>query len=77
PITAWSCPHGVGRWERHCGCASEGGYQQHWRQPLRQALNTLRDQLVEIYEAKAPRYLRDPWVLAIAISKSFCSVHQP
>ncbi|MEM6446175.1 MAG: DUF3536 domain-containing protein [Cyanobacteria bacterium J06642_2] len=61
PRTAWSCAHGVGRWERDCGCASGGGYHQLWRQPLRQALNWLRDRLVEIYERATASYLADPW----------------
>ncbi|MEO1133165.1 MAG: DUF3536 domain-containing protein, partial [Cyanobacteria bacterium J06639_1] len=61
PRTAWSCAHGVGRWERDCGCASSIGYNQLWRQPLRQALNWLRDRLVEIYERDAADYFTDPW----------------
>ncbi|WP_017325315.1 DUF3536 domain-containing protein [Synechococcus sp. PCC 7336] len=61
PVTAWSCAHGVGRWERDCGCASESGLHQKWRQPLRQALNWLRDRLGEVYESKVSTYLRDPW----------------
>lgn len=59
--TAWSCAHGVGRWERDCGCASGGGFHQGWRQPLRQALNWLRDRLVEVYERAAGVYLKDAW----------------
>ncbi len=61
PMTAWSCSHGVDRWQRHCGCGQEGETQQHWRQPLRDALDWLRDQLVEIYETWGGRLLQDPW----------------
>ncbi len=62
PVTAWSCAHGVGRWSRDCGCGAVGGCHQRWRQPLREALNWLRDQLAEIYETEARAYLRDPWL---------------
>ncbi len=61
--SAWSCPHGVDRWRRHCGCNSGGrpAWNQHWRQPLRDALDWLRDQLAPRYEAKAREFLKDPW----------------
>ncbi|MEM9567690.1 MAG: DUF3536 domain-containing protein [Cyanobacteria bacterium P01_E01_bin.34] len=61
PVSAWSCPHGVGRWERDCGCASESGLHQQWRAPLRNALNWLRDRLAQVFETRASVYLRDPW----------------
>ena len=62
PVTAWSCAHGVGRWSRDCGCGAVPGWHQRWRQPLREALNWLRDQLAEIYETEAKAYLWDPWL---------------
>lgn len=61
--TAWSCFHGVGRWEDNCGCNS-GGYPdwtQNWRKPLRAALDWLRDDLAARYEVEAGKLLRDPW----------------
>ncbi len=61
PLTAWSCSHGVGRWQDDCGCGSGGGWHQKWRRPLRDALNQLRDQLVEIYETEGYRLFPDPW----------------
>jgi alpha-amylase/alpha-mannosidase (GH57 family) len=61
PVTAWSCSHGVGRWTRDCGCGGGGTWHQRWRQPLRHALNWLRDQLDRIYSAQAHPYLKDPW----------------
>jgi alpha-amylase/alpha-mannosidase (GH57 family) len=62
PVTAWSCAHGVDRWQDDCGCASGGGWNQKWRRPLRDALNWLRDQLVDIYQETGSKLFRDPWV---------------
>ncbi len=61
--TAWSCVHGVGRWERDCGCNSGGrdGWNQSWREPLRSALNWLRDELAGPFEQRAKDVLKDPW----------------
>ncbi|MGB3295077.1 MAG: DUF3536 domain-containing protein [Phormidesmis sp.] len=61
PVTAWSCSHGVGRWQRDCGCGGGGGWQQLWRAPLREALDWLRDRLSAIYEKRAETLLVDPW----------------
>lgn len=61
PITAWSCCHGVDRWQEDCGCGGGGEWHQQWRKPLRESLNELRDRLIAVYEQEAPRYLRDPW----------------
>jgi alpha-amylase/alpha-mannosidase (GH57 family) len=61
--TAWSCVHGVGRWSGNCGCNSGGrpGWNQEWREPLRAALDWLRDEIAPRYEALASRFLKDPW----------------
>ncbi|MGB3534854.1 MAG: DUF3536 domain-containing protein [Microcoleaceae cyanobacterium] len=61
PVTAWSCSHGVERWQDDCGCASGGGWHQKWRRPLRDSLNWLRDQLIPIYEDYAHQFFVDPW----------------
>ena len=61
--SAWSCPHGVGRWKENCGCNSggHGGWNQQWRAPLRRALDWLRDQLAPIFETQAGALLKEPW----------------
>lgn len=59
--SAWSCPHGVGRWEEDCGCSFEPGTQQQWRMPLREALSTLRDAATEAVQARWPATGGDIW----------------
>jgi alpha-amylase/alpha-mannosidase (GH57 family) len=61
--SAWSCAHGVERWNSHCGCNSGGrpNWNQHWRAPLRHALDWLRDELAPRFASKASEYLKDPW----------------
>jgi len=61
--TSWSCIHGVGRWERDCGCnaGAPAGWNQQWRKPLREALDWLRDECAAIFETDGARALRDPW----------------
>ena len=61
--TSWSCAHGVGRWARDCGCQTGGkpGWNQKWRQPLRAALEFLRDDAAAKFEDAAGVLLRDPW----------------
>ncbi len=61
--TAWSCFHGVGRWYRDCGCNANApaGWNQKWRSPLRNALDLLRDDLIQLYEEEGSKLLRDVW----------------
>ena len=61
--SSWSCAHGVGRWTRDCGCHTGGetGWNQTWRDPLRAALNFLRDDTAVKFESSAGELLRDPW----------------
>lgn len=61
-VTAWSCAHGVDRWQDDCGCGNEGGWHQKWRRPLRDALNWLRDRLTEVYEEYGRQLFNDPWI---------------
>ncbi len=60
--SAWSCSHGVGRWMSDCGCNSGGhDWKQHWRAPLREALDWLRDEVAGRFERRAGELLHDPW----------------
>ncbi len=57
--TSWSCAHGVERWRSDCGCnGGKEGWNQRWRAPLRDALDTLRDGLLPLVrEAGAPLFI--------------------
>jgi alpha-amylase/alpha-mannosidase (GH57 family) len=61
--SSWSCVHGVARWARDCGCHTGGEphWNQKWRQPLRAALEFLRDDAASKFEDAAGGLLRDPW----------------
>ena len=61
--SSWSCVHGVGRWSRDCGCHTGGetGWNQAWRDPLRVALNFLRDDAAVKFENSGSELLSDPW----------------
>ncbi len=60
--SSWSCVHGVGRWERDCGCTTGGhpGWRQAWRAPLRQGLNAVKQALDAHYFAAGAALFRDP-----------------
>ncbi|MEY3825381.1 MAG: hypothetical protein RLZZ148_193 [Cyanobacteriota bacterium] len=62
PVTAWSCFHGVERWQNDCGCGGGGQWHQKWRRPLRDTLNWLRDQLIAVYEDTGKQFFREPWL---------------
>jgi hypothetical protein len=53
----------VERWFKDCGCNSGGhpGWNQAWRNPLRESLDWLRDTVAPLYEEQAGRFLKDPW----------------
>jgi alpha-amylase/alpha-mannosidase (GH57 family) len=61
--TSWSCAHGVERWRSDCGCKTgrEPTGHQLWREPLRSALDWLRDELTGPFEAMGGDVLLDPW----------------
>jgi alpha-amylase/alpha-mannosidase (GH57 family) len=60
--TAWSCVHGVERWQSNCGCNSGRPFwNQEWRKPLREALDWLRDLISCYFEKEGTQFLYDPW----------------
>ncbi len=63
--SSWSCAHGVKRWAEDCGCCIGGnpGWNQKWREPLREAMDWLRDRLGNIFEEHLSQYVKDPWQL--------------
>jgi alpha-amylase/alpha-mannosidase (GH57 family) len=62
PNSSWSCSHGIERWRSDCGCSfGRVGWNQAWRAPLREALDSLRDRLAPLYEQQAGALLGDPW----------------
>ena len=59
--TAWSCSHGIERWNSNCGCNSGTSWSQAWRGPLRAALDWLRDTINPFFEDIGQALLHDPW----------------
>lgn len=59
--SSWSCAHGVERWRSNCGCNMGRGWQQEWRQPLREALDNLKAQLDRLFTVEGRKCFRDPW----------------
>jgi alpha-amylase/alpha-mannosidase (GH57 family) len=59
--TSWSCAHGIERWRSDCGCSSgRPGWNQKWRTPLRDALDSLRDAVAPLFHEAAIRLFKDP-----------------
>jgi alpha-amylase/alpha-mannosidase (GH57 family) len=61
--SSWSCSHGIERWRSDCGCNSggNGGWNQRWRAPLREAFDWLRDTASPLFEEQGSKLFRDPW----------------
>lgn len=61
--SSWSCPHGVDRWRRDCGCRMDPGRvtSQAWRTPLREALDWLGGELHGRFDALGRQWFADPW----------------
>lgn len=53
----------MGRWKENCGCntGGNGGWNQEWRAPLREALDALRDEVAPQFQARLERYVKDAW----------------
>ena len=60
--TAWSCAHGVERWNSDCGCKTRGDWHQKWRGPLRQAFDQLKAQLDHLFGTRGRECFPDPWL---------------
>lgn len=71
--SSWSCAHGIGRWQEDCGCSTGGqpGWNQRWRQPLRKALDELKQRFDEIYVAELSGLTTDPWAARDAYVEVF------
>jgi alpha-amylase/alpha-mannosidase (GH57 family) len=81
PVTAWSCSHGVDRWQDDCGCGGGGGWHQKWRRSLRDSLDWLRDQLIKVYEEAGAKFFTAPWkardeYIQVILDRSPTNVHQ-
>lgn len=61
--SSWSCSHGLGRWSKDCGCSTgqRPDWNQGWREPLRNAMDLLRDRVDLVFDREAQRILSDPW----------------
>ncbi len=60
--SSWSCVHGVERWRENCGCSARSlpGWNQRWRKPLREALDSLRDSLSALFLERGKAFFSDP-----------------
>lgn len=60
--SSWSCVHGVERWRNDCGCSARSlpGWRQHWRKPLREALDFLRDTYSPFFLERGSAFFSDP-----------------
>ncbi len=61
--SSWSCCHGVERWRADCGCkiGTNPSWNQKWRTHLRQAMDWLRDKLIDVYEREMKKYSDEHW----------------
>ncbi|MBV8630558.1 MAG: DUF3536 domain-containing protein [Silvibacterium sp.] len=58
--TSWSCSHGIERWRSDCSCSSgRAGWNQQWRQPLREALDWLRDSVAPMVHQLGSQLFKD------------------
>ena len=57
---SWSCSHGVERWRADCGCRFDNTSSQHWRWPLREAMEFVMRHAGGVYDRFAPELVPDP-----------------
>jgi alpha-amylase/alpha-mannosidase (GH57 family) len=60
PRTAWSCSHGVARWDAGCSCTPGDA---SWKPALRSAFDLLADEIDAIYLQETRRIVDLPWRL--------------
>jgi alpha-amylase/alpha-mannosidase (GH57 family) len=60
PRTAWSCMHGVARWDVGCVCTPG---DTAWKPALRSAFDLLADEIDAIYLHETRRIIDQPWRL--------------
>ncbi len=58
--SAWSCAHGVDRW--NVGCACTEGEPQKWKPGLRDSLNQLAEKIDTLFAEYTAATLKDPWL---------------
>jgi alpha-amylase/alpha-mannosidase (GH57 family) len=79
--SAWSCAHGVERWNSDCGCKTRGDWHQRWRGPLRRAFDQLKEQLDHLLSTRGRECFPDPWAardayIDVVLDRSGRSVRQ-
>jgi alpha-amylase/alpha-mannosidase (GH57 family) len=79
--SAWSCAHGVERWNSDCGCRTRGDWHQKWRGPLRRGFDQLKEQLDHVFATRGREFFPDPWeardgYIAVVLDRSPRSVRQ-
>ncbi len=81
--SSWSCCHGVERWRADCGCNSgmHAGWHQKWRAPLRQALDFIRDEMIQTFENVGGSYFKNVWAarndyIELILDRSLDAQHQ-
>lgn len=56
--SAWSCSHGVARWDTGCECTEK---DSSWKEALNRALRNVAGRANPLFEQYAGETLRDPW----------------
>ncbi|MFN3804438.1 MAG: DUF3536 domain-containing protein [Pyrobaculum sp.] len=59
--TSWSCPHGLGRWTRDCGC----GGPAPWREPLRKLVDWVGEQVDRAFGARLGRQALKEYIMVL------------